>query len=273
MMLIHKFLRKLILVFKIINFRLPLQGQNALIRIKDTIFPPRILIKQFYTKGIVFEVPTDMEYNRAISLGGEQEFMGVVLNSIQPDDVFYDIGSCIGLYAIHAAKLGAKVVAFEPDPSYRKRLYRNIRLNKSSSAIQVVDWAVSNQTGEIRLFTDGVDGFSPSLVAVGERGSVIVKTNTIDQALASGELSCPTTIKIDIEGAEVWALEGMIKLLLSPDAPRLIFVEIHETFLPNFNSSAEYCQQLLESCGYYAKATITRSEQLQVVFARNYNLN
>jgi FkbM family methyltransferase len=247
---------------------LPVNLQDSIRDIKKKIFPPRITIDRFYKGGVVFEVPTDMEYYRAISLGEEEEFMELVLSSLSANDVFYDIGSCIGLYAIHALKQGASVVAFEPDPSYRKRLLRNIKLNKVSGGVKVVDWAVSNINGNVKLYTDGTKGVSPSLVQVGKRGSVIVKSNTIDNAINTGELPIPTVIKMDIEGAETLALQGMKDLLTSSAAPRMIFLEIHPVFLRNFGASVEDCIDLLKSMGYQGTHNITRHDQIQAIYHR-----
>ena len=59
----------------------------------------------------------------------------MLLSKINPGDIFFDIGSSVGLYAIHSAMLGAEVYAFEPDPDIRKRLKRNIKLNKLKQKI------------------------------------------------------------------------------------------------------------------------------------------
>lgn len=247
---------------------LPRPIQDFIRKIRKKIFPPRVVIHRFYEAGVVFEVPTDMEHYRAISLGDEESFMGLVLSSLNASDIFYDIGSCIGLYAIHAAKQGASVVAFEPDPSYRQRLVRNIKINKVSRKVKVVDWAVSNTKGNVKLFTDGTNGVSPSLVRVGNRGSVTVKSDTIDNAVRTGALPVPTIIKMDIEGAEILALQGMKDLLISAVAPRMIFLEIHPNFLPDFDSSSEACIKLLNSFGYLEVNNVTRHDQIQAVYQK-----
>jgi len=99
----------------------------------------------------------------------------------------------------------------------------------------VMDWAVSNQRGIATLYTDGVEGNSPSLDQVGERGSVLVNTDSIDNAISESVLPLPTVVKMDIEGAEILAIQGMKKLLSSQDAPRCLFIELHPDFLPGFN--------------------------------------
>jgi FkbM family methyltransferase len=181
--------------------------------------------------------------------GGEKEFVRLILGELRPSDVLYDIGACVGLVTVHAARKGICTVAFEPDPSYRLRLEKNLRLNKLND-VKILEWAVSDRQGEATLFTDGVEGLSPSLVEIGKRGSVKIRTDTIDNALERGDIRVPDVLKIDIEGAETLALRGMGRLLGSDKAPRTIFIETHPDFLPGFGSSELEVISLLCSFGY-----------------------
>lgn len=225
------------------------------------VSPPKIWMREFVADGCVFEVPTKMEQYRIKSIGDEKDFFSSVLAKIHPGDVFFDIGANLGLYSIHASKLGASVFAFEPDPSYCKQLQRNIQLNKLKHKVVIVDWAVSDRQGTSTLFTDGIEGRSPSLMQDGERGSVTVRTNSIDNALQAGQLPRPTIIKMDIEGAEVIALEGMKDLLSSSQAPRYLFIEIHPQFLPRLGSSEDECKRLIRSFGYVEESSVKRQNQ------------
>lgn len=223
--------------------------------------PPRIKLTRFVHSGCVFEITTKMEKFRVTSYGDEADTIEKVLAEIKPGDVFYDIGSCVGLYALHAAILGCQVVAFEPDPSYRKRLKRNIQINGLRKSIRVLEWAVSDQQSAVTLYTDGVDGNSPSLRQTGSRNKVTVKTDTIDHAIGHGQLPVPNIVKLDIEGAEILALRGMKTLLTSKSAPRFLFIEFHPDYLPSFNSSFEECEALVESYGYTEVHSLRRAKQ------------
>lgn len=231
------------------------------------LFPPVIVLNEFVDKGCKFEITTSIEKYRILSFGDEREFLESFLSSLKSDDVFFDIGSCIGLYAIHAGALGAEVVAFEPDPGYRKRLKKNIKINRLKRKIQVVGWAVSNKKGHAKLYTDGVEGNSPSLGLVGERSMVTVETNSLDSAISAG-LPNPSIMKIDIEGAEILALQGMSDLLSSEIAPRLVFIEIHPKFLGNFGSTSIDCMKLIEGAGYRQKQCVKRENQLHCIYEK-----
>jgi FkbM family methyltransferase len=240
---------------------IPVPVRMSIKKIWHRIRPPRIKLTKFVPKGCTFEITSKVEHYRVASYGDEPDSIQRLLSEIKTNDVFYDIGSCVGIYALHAALLGAEVVAFEPDSGYRKRLKRNIKINRLKKKIQVVDWAVSDRSGNITLYTDGVEGNSPSLRLVGDRGVVTVKTNTIDYAISSNQIPCPNIVKMDIEGAEMLALQGMKKLLNSEEAPRFLFVELHPKFLVSFNSSVEECEMFIESFGYTKAYTTQRSDQ------------
>jgi FkbM family methyltransferase len=234
----------------------------------EKIVPPVVVLNEYLEKGCKFEITTKTEKIRVMSIGNEREFFESFLSVIEPTDVIFDIGSCVGLYAIHAGVMEADVFAFEPDPGYRKRLRKNIRINRLIRRIKVVSWAVSNKKDQATLYTDGVDGKSPSLGLVGERGSVNVDTNTLDNAIREGELPKPTLLKMDIEGAEVLALQGMTELLSSKNAPRAIFIEIHPELLGNFGSSSRECIELIETYGYKQKRCVERDAELHCIYKK-----
>lgn len=228
---------------------------------------PRIVtIRAFHPDGCSFEVRDSVEEFRVERFGGEEEFVRMILDEVRPGDTLYDVGACVGMVAIHAAKRGARVVAFEPDPGYGQRLATNLALNGISA--QVIRWAVSDTAGEACLFTDGASGLSPSLRQAGKRGSVSVRTQSLDAALKAGEIPTPNVIKMDIEGAEILALRGMSNLLRSPQAPRAIFLELHPDMLRDFGSSSDEVRAMLGSAGYVPHYETARARQIHMVLRK-----
>lgn len=216
-----------------------------------------------------FEVTGPIEEFRIKHWGGEEKFLRMILDACGDGSVLYDIGGCVGIVSIPAAKLGARVYCFEPDPNYRTRLQKNIGLNQlSEDRLKVFEYAVSDVDGEMTLFTDGVEGRSASLVEVGERGSVTVGTRTIDNLLEEQILDYPNVIKLDIEGAEILALRGMIKLLSSENAPRCIFCELHPQFLGGFGSSMDECISILTQAEYKCVYSEVRKNQHHFLFEK-----
>ena len=211
--------------------------------------PKVITLTDFDPGGVRFEASSVSELYRIVNRGWEQEYLSKMLSALTSDDVLYDIGANIGLVALHAAGR-CTTVAFEPDPDTCVRLERNRELNPSR-AFEVLQVAVSDTDGAVTLFTDGIDGTSASLAHQrGESGAAEVEARTLDALVEAGTLPRPTVLKMDIEGAEILALRGGRTLLGGPAAPHLLFLEVHDAFLPGFGSSADEVLELVDGAGF-----------------------
>ena len=230
-------------------------------------FPRLVTMTALDSRGCKFEVSNPVEAFRIEKFGGEEAFTRAMLSELRSTDVFYDIGASVGFVTVHAAWVASQVVTFEPDPDIRARLEKNIGLNALTN-VHVVEWAVSDMLGEATLFTDGVAGSSPSLQQVGKRCHVLVQTNSIDNALSSQELPVPDVIKLDIEGAELLALKGMRSLLVSEDAPRVIFIEVHPDFLLKFETTAADVTGYLTTLGYSEVYRTQRGHEIHAIFTK-----
>ncbi len=230
-------------------------------------YPVIITQAQLHSAGLFFEVSNPVEEWRVKELDDELEFLKTLMDDLKEEDIFFDIGACVGLYAIHAALRCKQVFAFEPDPGFQQRMQRNCTLNRVNN-IQILPWAVSDRSGRTNLFTGGVAGRSPSLRDFGQGATLSVKTRSLDEEIQQGRLSRPTIIKMDIEGAEGLALRGMSNLLSSPHPPRSLFVEIHPSFLRHFDASVEDVLTLIDSAGYQGVYHTSRDEQEHYIFKR-----
>lgn len=211
---------------------------------------PRVFtLTDLEPRGVRFEATNIVERQRVVGRGGEPEYIAAMLGALRPDDVLYDIGANVGLVALHAAHK-CRTVAFEPDPAFLSRLRRNLELNPGV-AVDVHPIAISDTDGTAELFTDGAGGNSPSLRHQrGESEMIEIRTQTLDSVVAGGTLPAPTSLKLDIEGAEILALRGAKALLTGSAPPRALFLEVHDAFLPAFGSSAEEVLTLLGDAGY-----------------------
>ena len=211
--------------------------------------PFLVTLRDFESSGVRFEISNLVEHFRVVDHGGETDYTAAMLQNLREDDVLFDVGANVGMVALHAAKI-CQTVAFEPDPSFRRRLDVNSALNPDRT-FTLEPTAISDSDDNVVLYTDGDDGNSPSLVHQrGEKGSVSVAARSLDSLVAEGRLPRPTVIKLDIEGAEILALRGAKQLLAGSERPRALFIEVHDTFLPGFGSSADEVYALLHECGY-----------------------
>jgi FkbM family methyltransferase len=121
---------------------------------------------------------------------------------LKAGDLFIDVGSNLGLYAVWAADCGAHPLAVEPDPANAERTRANLRRNRIPS--KVVESALGATRGTMRFTTDA-DAENHLVVHGGGSTTREVSVTTID-ALLGGRSA--RGVKIDVEGAERLVLNG-----------------------------------------------------------------
>lgn len=123
--------------------------------------------------------------------------------SLHAGDLFLDVGSNIGSYAIFAAELGANVIALEPAEDTFKLLEENVALNNYS--IQTIRAAAGALEGTARFTTgrDCINHFDPN-------GGAEVPMVTLDSIIGSRTVG---GLKIDVEGFEIEVLRGCERAL------------------------------------------------------------
>jgi FkbM family methyltransferase len=132
---------------------------------------------------------------------------------------FIDIGANTGYFTLLAAKnvgLGGRVIAFEPCPENVEILRRNVSINKLRN-VMVVKAAITNAHQPVTLhlceINDGdhriYDGKDDEFYNAGlPRRTITVQGFTLDEYLRLHGLTADV-IKMDIQGAEYIALQGM----------------------------------------------------------------
>lgn len=234
------------------------------LKLIPTKYPRRIVQKKLDSSGFCFEVHDINEANRVRFLDEEETFMSQILAELNMEDIFFDVGACIGLFSLHAAKRCKHVFAFEPEPDFREHLEQNLRINNLRN-VTALPYAIADRSKSFSLFTNGTAGKSPSLENDNFKNKVEVQARTLSDLVFRDHVPAPTIIKMDIEGAEILALKGMTELF-SRNPPRSIFLELHPMLLTHFNSSAAEVLSLLEDVGYKAKKHRARDQQIHYTF-------
>jgi len=133
---------------------------------------------------------------------------------IKKGDVVLDIGSHIGFHTLTFAKLvgnHGKVISFEPMPNNFALLRKNMEINGYTNVI-LVNKAVSNKNGSEKLYLSNYNTGDNRLGNFGKEfdKSITVETVRIDDYLENSDIDF---IKMDIQGSEPFAIEGMPILL------------------------------------------------------------
>ncbi len=163
-----------------------------------------------------------------------------------------DIGANIGYYTLLAARLvgdGGQVFAFEPDANNFQLLCENLALNKCQNVV-AVQKAVSNKSGKAKLFLDktNLGGHSLTQANVKKKAAAVVETVSLDDFFREEQRKIDV-IKMDIQGAEMDALQGMTDTL-NKNQELLIFTEFWPSGLRNAGYSPEEFLERLTELGF-----------------------
>lgn len=165
--------------------------------------------------SIQWAIDNQESTSRAIGIS-ETAVMEDFVASIEPGEVFWDIGANQGVYSMLAAVSGLDVHAFEPGDDARAVLAKNARLNDVD--ITTYPIALDKENGEKILAETGTTG-SRNIVSDGEGDLVSVKRG--DEVSAPA----PDVMKIDVEGFELRVLQGLGDVM---QHCRLCYVEVHD---------------------------------------------
>lgn len=203
-------------------------GRFPLIRhINSAIFSSLISrFKSDYADVQGHKMYLDSKDSLGLSIYGEWEPFEteVVSRCIKPGDVVIDIGANIGYYTLVFARLvgnDGHVFAFEPDPENFALLAKNVEINGYRN-VTMIQKAVSNTSGTLRLYlSEENKGDHRIFDSADGRNSIQVEAVRLDDYFRDyvGKIDL---IKMDIQGAEGTALEGMISLIQKYENVKII---------------------------------------------------
>ena len=186
-------------------------------------------------------------------LKGEYEILETALikKLVKEGMVVCDIGAHIGYYSLLFSRLvgkHGKVFAFEPDLVNFQILKKNKSINKLNNLI-LNQTAVSDINGKTKLFLCKTNSGDHRIYDTMEsREFISTKVTTLDNYFRDfdGKIDL---IKMDIQGAEMKALEKMVNCIRN-NRNIIVITEFWPHGLRSFGSDPKYFLQLLSQYGF-----------------------
>lgn len=244
------------------HFKLNLQNYTSRLEATELIFE---LLRDANIVSVTKNMPTgfNLKLNTSSRLAHyvyanvfEEQLLDYSRSVLHEGDVFLDVGSNFGLYAVMgslAVGKSGKVIAFEPTPDTIKQLNENLSLNNCTNVV-VEPLAIGDSMGEVEFnqSTNGMDAWN-SIVKLDELSESVMTTvpiTTLDNYIDSHNVDPGNIklIKIDVEGWEVPVIKGADRLLKNHSP--ILLVEFTDS---NAKAAGYSCQELykrIEELGY-----------------------
>jgi FkbM family methyltransferase len=239
----------------------------------------------FFRRPIYVAMEDEGVSSSIIHTGGwESHIEKYIIENMPVDGVFLDVGANLGFFSLLAAdkmqedRSSGRVIAVEANPIVLPYLMASIVESGLEHRIDVIPYAASGILGLVQMqenFVNNLGGVPMKELSelLPSKNRKVVPTVELDDILV--DLTRLDLVKMDIEGAEPKAIEGMSGLLhkFSPD----IIMEINADCLRGVsNLSVAGIVEQMEFHGYkphtfrYDVEPVTKEEVVGIVSSHNY---
>lgn len=246
----------------------PFRGKQALARITQAALGGAT----FQTTQDGIQIATRITSSMDLSFLGEggHSLIRREINLLKEGDTFLDIGANTGYFTLLASRrIGVTGCAIAIEPSIREfeLLLRNIAFNRSQNVV-ALNCAVSNQVAlvklEIERYHTGLNKISDC--AESNAGQLVLAYPV--ESIIPESISKISLVKIDTEGYELFALQGMRDWLKAKAIQKLV-IEISPNFLRQHGQHEDQIYCFLEGYGYKpSPSTIRSGKQWDEVFVQ-----
>ena len=164
-------------------------------------------------------------------LGHDREVVDTYETLVRAEGVpatFLDMGANYGMHSLLFAKLGARVLSFEPNPGCGEFAagifaYNAVQPEWHGIALGGSDGTIDLRfpEGETWMGTTDPD-VADTLASNRPMTSVRVPVRRLDEVVENADIRGPVLVKIDVEGSEVVALSGGLSFIRE-HRPRIVF--------------------------------------------------
>ena len=179
----------------------------------------------------------------------EQETTIFLRNHLKRGQTAWDVGANIGYFSLEFAKsVGpeGEILSFEPHPEIFQVLQRNIKRNKYKN-IKLFNQACGSSPGETKLFFSTENEGNHKIIENSNSNNFAL-TEVVTLSTFLNEYS-PSLIKMDIEGAELLALQGLGHENLKKFTIDFV-IEYHPYEMSFFNIEGKEVLDFFISSGY-----------------------
>lgn len=173
----------------------------------------------------------------------------------EPQCTFLDIGGNIGWYSLLIAAAGYKTITFEPMPSNFHTILKSMTLqaNKGSAIpnIKLYPYGASSKYEQVEIWSSERNTFNGIVVNdITEKGEKESKRADVMLVPVQDFVKEPIYLaKLDIEGYEPFALDGMINLINGPGI-KYLMLEVNYVFLKRRGYTNKTFLQKINNLGY-----------------------
>jgi FkbM family methyltransferase len=188
----------------------------------------------------------------------EPQETAIVRSILRPGMNFVDVGANWGYFTLLSASLvgeKGRVLSLEPDPRLFPMLCENIA-RSGLDHVTALQLAAADKARKRILagYQENNDNFGISRIVSASNGhdyEFQVETDSLDHVLAQHHLESVDLMKMDIEGAEAFAISGLGDSLRNTRVKRLL-LELHPVQLAEHGSDIAKLIQTLHAAGYRA---------------------
>nr|WP_159373850.1 FkbM family methyltransferase [Haloquadratum walsbyi]SPC48769.1 FkbM family methyltransferase [Haloquadratum walsbyi] len=178
-----------------------------------------------------------------------------LIDVLEPDSVFFDIGANIGYFTLFASEMcvDGEVHSFDMHEKHIKAIDSN--LNRNGTTAHLIKKAVSDES------------YNSIHTNLTQNGCIVNARNQFESIALDDyakDHSLPSVMKIDVEGFEYNVLKGSVEIF-QKDKPETLFIEVHPQKLQYHNHTVSEVISFLDHYGYNVRKFIDhRSDSVDV---------
>lgn len=181
-------------------------------------------------------------------------------STLRPDDILYEVGAEHGwISAVISREMCPNMVLFEPSPEMWTNIRKTWRYNGLEAPMGCWPGFVSDVSTPQVAVAEGWPECAlergPDVGAMPYRSlqhhAEAIPSITLDHYASLSGIT-PTAINIDIEGAELRALQGARALLTHPASRlRVVWVSVHPDLMAGYNHTPDMLMDYMANLGWW----------------------